>query len=119
MNRGLMRQVKTFPLIQWEEDQLENQSVSKKRHSEESLKELTKLVKDYVRDLYRRLSENIGETLETFHYDYFKQEDGELYYRDKKKLLTYGEGKLKSAKEIKKILCKRGLQNLGFFFRKK
>ena len=29
--------------------------------------------------------------------------------------LTYGEGKLKSAKEIKKILGKRGLRNLGFF----
>ena len=31
----------------------------------------TKLMKDYVRDLYKRLSENIGETPELFHYDYF------------------------------------------------
>ena len=29
----------------------------------------TKLMKDYVRYLYKRLSENIGETLELFHYD--------------------------------------------------
>ena len=29
----------------------------------------TKLMKDYVRDLYKRLSENIGETPKLFHYD--------------------------------------------------
>ena len=40
----------------------------------------TKLMKDYVRDLYKKLSENVGETPELFHYDYFKLEDGELYY---------------------------------------
>ena len=39
----------------------------------------TKLMKDYVRDLCKRLSENIGETPELFHYDYFKLEGGELY----------------------------------------
>ena len=26
-------------------------------------------MKDYVRDLYKKLSENIGETPELFHYD--------------------------------------------------
>ena len=36
----------------------------------------TKLMKDYVRDLYKRLSENIGETPELFHCDYFKLEGG-------------------------------------------
>ena len=43
--------------------------------------ERTKLMKDYVKDLYKKLSENIGETPELFHYNYFKLEDGELYYR--------------------------------------
>ena len=32
----------------------------------------TRLVKDYVKDLYEKLSENIGETPEPFHFDYFK-----------------------------------------------
>ena len=32
----------------------------------------TKLMKDYIKDLYKKLSENIGETPELFHYDYFK-----------------------------------------------
>ena len=41
----------------------------------------TKLMKDYIKDLYKKISENIGETPEEFHYDYFKLEDGELYYR--------------------------------------
>ena len=31
--------------------------------------------------LYKKLSENIGETPEEFHYDYFKLENGGLYYR--------------------------------------
>ena len=48
----------------------------------------TKLMKDYVKDLYKKISENIGETPEEFHYDYFKLEDGELYYRGKRKPLT-------------------------------
>ena len=32
----------------------------------------TKLMKDYAKDLYKKLSENIDETPELFHYDYFK-----------------------------------------------
>ena len=52
-------------------------------------------MKDYVRDLYEKLSENVGETPELFHYDYFKLEGGELYYIGNRKPLTT-EGKLKS-----------------------
>ena len=40
----------------------------------------TKLMKDYVRDLYKKISENVGETPELFHYDYFKLKSGVLYY---------------------------------------
>ena len=65
----------------------------------------TKLMKDYVRDLYKKLSENIGETPELFHYDYFKLEVGELYYIDKRKPLTT-EGKLKSVGMLADILGK-------------
>ena len=36
----------------------------------------TKLKKDYVKDLYKKLSENIGETPELFHYNKFKLEGG-------------------------------------------
>ena len=64
--------------------------------------------------MYKELSENIGETLEEFHFDYFKLEDGELYYRGNRKPLTYGEGKLKSVGEIAEILGKNRLCNLGF-----
>ena len=39
----------------------------------------TKVMKDYVGDLYKKLSGNIGETPELFHYDYFKLEGGELH----------------------------------------
>ena len=73
----------------------------------------TKLMKDYVRDLYKKLSENIGETPELFHYDYFKLEGGELYYIGSRKPLTT-EGKIKSVGMIADILGKNRLRRLGF-----
>ena len=73
----------------------------------------TKLMKDYVRDLYKRLSESIDETPELFHYDYFKLEGRELYYIGNRKPLTT-EGKLKSVGMIADILGKNRLRRLGF-----
>ena len=73
----------------------------------------TKLMKDYVKDLYKKLSENIGETPELFHYDYFKLEGGELYYIGNRKPLTT-EGKLKSAGMLADTLGKNRLCRLGF-----
>ena len=73
----------------------------------------TKLIKDYVKDLYKKLSENIGETPELFHYDYFKLEGGELYYIGNRKPLTT-EGKLKSVGMLADILGKNRLHRLGF-----
>ena len=70
-------------------------------------------MKDYARDLYKRLSENVGETPELFHYDYFKLKDGELYYRGSRKPLTT-EGKLKSVGMLADILGKNRLRRLGF-----
>ena len=73
----------------------------------------TKLMKDYVRDLYKRLSENVGETPELFHCDYFKLEGRELYYIGSRKPLTT-EGKLKSVGMLADILGKNRLRKLGF-----
>ena len=72
----------------------------------------TKLMKDYVRDLYKKLSENVGENPELFHYDYFKLEGGELYYIGNRKSLTT-EGKLKSVGMLADILGKNRLRRLG------
>ena len=73
----------------------------------------TKLMKDYIKDLYKKLSENIGETPEVFHYDYFKFEGGELYYIGNRKPLTT-EGKLKSVGMLADILGKNRLRRLCF-----
>ena len=70
-------------------------------------------MKDYVRDLYKKISKNISETPEEFHYDYFKLENGELYYRGKRKPLTT-KGVLKSVGMLADILGKCGLRSLGF-----
>ena len=91
----------------WEPDQGEQET------SFGGESQTTKLMKDYVRDLYKKLSENIGEIPELFHYDYFKLEDGELYYRGSRKALTT-EGKLKSVEMIADILGKNRLRRLGF-----
>ena len=73
----------------------------------------TKLMKDYVRDLYKKLSENVGETPELFHYDSFKLEGRERYYIGSRKPLTT-EGKLKSVGMLVDILGKNRLRRLGF-----
>ena len=91
----------------WEPDRGEQET----SFGEESQR--TKLMKDYVRDLYKKLSENVSETPEEFHYDYFKLEDGELYYRGKRKPLTT-KGVLKSVGMLGDILGKGGLRSLGF-----
>ena len=70
-------------------------------------------MKDYVRDLYKKLSESRGETLKTFHYNYFKIEDGELYYRGKRNPLMTKKV-LKSVRTLADILGKGGLCSLGF-----
>ena len=73
----------------------------------------TKLMKNYFKDLYKKLSENISETPELFHYDYFKLEGGELYYIGNRKPLTT-EGKHKSVGMLTDILGKNRLRRLGF-----
>ena len=70
-------------------------------------------MKDYIKDLYKKLSESIGETPELFHYDYFKLEGRELYYIGNRKPLTT-EGKLKSVGMLADILDKNRLRRLGF-----
>ena len=70
-------------------------------------------MKDYVKDLYKKLSENIGETPEPFHYDYFKLDSRELYYiGNRKSLMT--EGKLRLVGMLADILGKNRLRRLGF-----
>ena len=72
----------------------------------------TKHMKDYVKDLYKKISENISETPEEFHYDYFKLENGKLYYRGKRKHLT-SKSVLKSVGILADILGNGGLHSLG------
>ena len=72
-----------------------------------------KLMKDYVKDLYEKLSANIGETPELFHCNYFKLEGGKLYHIGNRKPLTT-EGKLKSVGMLADILGKNRLRRLGF-----
>ena len=70
-------------------------------------------MKDYVKDLYKKISANIGETPEKFHYDYLKLENRELYYiGSRKPLMT--KGVLKSVGMLADILDKNRPRRLGF-----
>ena len=91
----------------WEPDQREQET------SFGGESQRTKLMKHYVKELYKKLSENIDETPELFHYDYFKLEGRELYYIGNRKPLTT-EGKLKSVGILADILGKNRLRRLGF-----
>ena len=73
----------------------------------------TRLKKDYVKDLYKKLFKLMGETPEIFHFHYFRLEDWELYYIGRNKHLTYG-GTLRMAKELNWIWGDRRLRKLGF-----
>ena len=61
----------------------------------------------------KKRSENIGETPELFHYDYFKLKGEELYYIGNRKP-SMTEGKLKSVGMIADILGKNRLRRLDF-----
>ena len=74
----------------------------------------TRVLRDQVEGLYEKLSQKWARTSEVFHFDLFELRDGQLYFRDKSKPLTTREGKLRSVKEIKKILGDGGLRDLGF-----
>ena len=70
-------------------------------------------MKGYVRDLYKKISENIGEIPELFHCDYFKLKGGELYYiGSRKPLMT--KGVLKPDGMLADILGKNRLHRFGF-----
>ena len=73
-----------------------------------------RVLKNHVEGLYKKLSQKWARTSEVFHYDLFELIDGKLYFRDKIRPLTTRDGKLKSVKEIKKILGDRGLRDLDF-----
>ena len=69
------------------------------------------MLKNRAEGLYNKLSKKWARTSEVFHYDLFELIDGKLYFRDKIRLLTTRDGKLRLVKEIKKILGDRGLQD--------
>ena len=73
----------------------------------------TRLKKDHVGHLYKKLTKNVGETAEAILYDFFDFRGGELYYRGKNEPLTTKE-KLKSVGIIAGISGKNRLCNLGF-----
>ena len=73
-----------------------------------------RVIKNHVEGLYKKLSQKWARTSEVFYCDLFELIDEKLYFRCKIMPLTTRNGKLRSVKEIKKILEDRGLRDLDF-----
>ena len=72
------------------------------------------MLKNRVEGLCKKLSQKWARTSGVFHYDLFELRDGQLYFRDKSKPLTTRDGKLRTTKQIKKILGYGGCHDLDF-----
>ena len=70
------------------------------------------MLRNRVEGLHEKLSQKWARTSGVFHYDLFEIRDGKLYFRDKSKPLTTRDGKLRSVKEIKKLLGDGGLRDV-------
>ena len=77
------------------------------------MRQRTGLKREYVKGLYEKLSKNLGQTPEAFHFDLFELRDGELYYKDKSFPLMRN-ARLRSAGAIAELLGKNRLRDLGF-----
>ena len=111
----LMRQVKIFLLAQKErwEDLLGNQNENKKHHSEEETQE-GRLTDSYVYSLYKELSKHFSRTSDATHYDHFRCEDKQLYFKGRDEPFTCEDGTLKTFGRSTSILGKNRLRDLGF-----
>ena len=75
---------------------------------------MTKVLREHVEALYRKLSDNMGQTPEAFYFDDFELRGGDLYYKGKSMSLMIREGKLRLVRVIVEILGKEGLPDIGF-----
>ena len=76
------------------------------------------MLKNRVEGLYEILSQNGQEPQKYFTTTCFELRDGKLYFRDKNRSLMTRDGKLRSIKEVKKILGDRVLRDLDFYIPK-
>ena len=74
----------------------------------------TRLKESFVEKLFHVLSEETGQTPEVLHFDNFEHINAKLYYKGKSASLTIKRRKLRSFREIVKILGKERFRDLGF-----
>ena len=68
----------------------------------------------YFNSLYKELSLHYSQTLVATHYDNFRREGKQLYFKDRDEPLTNEDGKLKTFGKLKSISSKNRLHDLGF-----
>ena len=73
-----------------------------------------RLINSYVDSLYKELSKHYNGTSDATHYDNFRREGRQLYFKGRDEPLTNEDGKLKTFGKLKSILSKNRLRNLGF-----
>ena len=99
--------MKIFPFLQ------STQEGEPEREQKTGESQRIRLMRKDVQGLYERLPERY-QLPEERYFNMFEIRNGELYYKDVDKLLTYNEGRLKTVGEIDKIFGTNRLRDLGF-----
>ena len=112
----LMRQVKIF--LSTQEEQWQNLLGEPEREQETSFgggkTQQGRLTDSYVDSLYKELSKHYSRTLDAIHYNNFRHEGRQLYFKGRDEPLTNEDGKLKTFGQLKSILAIQRLRDLGF-----
>ena len=99
-----------FPMLPSRADQIDTSRIDESSYG---VSQNVRLLQSFVDDLYKKLGDDIGQTPQAKFIDLFEIRDEELYYKEMKKSLTT-KGRLRIVGQLKTILGKERLRNLGF-----
>ena len=99
-----------FPMLPSRGDQIDTSIIDESSYG---VSQNVWLLQSFVVDLYNKLGDDIGQTPQAKFIDLFEIRDEELYYKGMKKSLTT-KGRLRTVGQLKTILGKERLRNLGF-----
>ena len=100
-----------FPMLPSRADQIDTLRIDESSYG---VSQNVRLLQSFVDDLYNKLGDDIGQTPQAKFIDLFEIRDEELYYKGMKKITDNERKYLKTVGQLKTILGKERLHNLGF-----
>ena len=99
-----------FPMLPSRGDQTDTSRIDESSYE---VSQNVQLLQSFVDDLYKKLGDDIGQTPQAKFIDLFEIRGEEHYYKGMKKSLTT-KGRQRTVGQLKTILGKKRLRNLGF-----